>query len=302
VSEDAPLLELEVARIADETGALAPPLSLRADAATARFGLVGAFKPLFALLSGAATLSAGSARLLGQDARTAVRCGLAGLALFDPALPLGWTAEHYLRESAELSGQGRVEARRVASELLTRFELAGRARHELKDLLLSERRALVLAGATIGNPRVLVAEAPLARLDAASQAYLLAALERASEGRALVVSVLELPASGAERGLIDGADQVSWEDAGAAATTAADGARRFKLTVLRKARELCAALVESGIPFQTLPLDPLVLAFAGGNLDGVARLRVELPAGSDATPLLEIARRVEAPVVELVPA
>ncbi len=296
----APLIELEAARIAWPGGSIAPALTF--SALGPRLALVGAFQPLFALLSAEATLASGVARVRGEDAASAVRRGLVGLALCDPALPLRWTAERYLLESAELGGLGSRDARRTAAELLDRFELRQRARHELKDLLLIERRALVLAGATIGAPGVLVAQAPLARLDAASQHYLYGVLARAAEGRDLVVSVPALPPSGAERGLVDAADQVLWENPERAVPRERDeGPRRVFLSVLAGSNELCAALRAQGIRFESLPVDPLLLALSSQGPEGVGRLLVELSDTASTTRLLELASAANAPVVELVP-
>jgi ABC-type Na+ transport system ATPase subunit NatA len=292
------LLEHEAARIALSGGSITPPLTLRG--AGSRLALVGSFTAFFALLSGEASLASGTARVHGDNLASAVQRGIVGLALSDPALPLRWTAERYLVESAELSGLSTREARRTTFELLQRFELTARARHELKDLLLIERRALILAGATIGAPGVLVAQAPLARLDVPSQRYVQDALARAAEGRELIVSVPALPPAGAERGLVDAADQVIWEHPGAApASDRADGPRRVTLSVLDHGDALCAALREQGIGFETLPVDPLLLALSSRGPQGVSRLLIELPPALELNRLLELASAAEAPVVEL---
>ncbi|HVJ15410.1 MAG TPA: hypothetical protein VM686_08215 [Polyangiaceae bacterium] len=296
----AALLELEAARIAWRGGGIAPALSLRGDGP--KLALVGAFSGLFALLSAEATLATGVARVRGEDAASAVRRGRVGLALRDPVLPLTWTAERYLGESAELGGLGSREARHTAQELLQRFELGGRARYELKDLPLIERRALVLAAATIGAPGVLVAEAPLARLDAAAQRYVMGVLARAAQGRELIVSVPMLPASGPERGLVDSADQVLWEHPGSAQPRESGaGPRRVFFSVLARSEELCAALREHGIAFESLPVDPLLLALSSDGPHGVGRLVVELPESMSTARLLELANAASAPVVELAP-
>ncbi len=293
------LLDFEAARIARADGTLSDAVTLSAEGP--QVAMVGRFSPLFALLAGEATLASGRALVAGADAALAVAQGLVGFAPLDPELPAKWSAERYLVENALLLGMDAGAARAAARERLQAFELGPRYRQQLKDLLLIERRALVLAAATLGGPKVLCAEAPLARLDAAGQAYLGQVLERAAEQRQLIVSVLEVPASGLERGLVDTADQVLWEHA-SAAPSSAKVSGRYTVSVLARGEAWCAALEARGLRFQSLPLDPLLLGLAPEAGAAACRVLVELPEGATSLELVRLAVEAGAPLVELTPA
>ncbi len=292
------LLDFDAARIARADGSLSDPLTL--NAAGPRVTLVGRFDALFALLSGAATLGSGRALVAGIAAERAVASGHVGLAPLDPELPTAWTAERYLVESALLMGLDAAAARAQARDRLQIFELVGRARQKLGDLLLIERLALMLAAATLGRPTVLCAEAPLYRLDAAGQAYVQRVLERAVDRRPVIVSIPELAPSGPERGLVDLADQVSWEH-GRAAPNSSGSSSRYTAAVLARGAAWCAALEARGIRFQTLSVDPVLLGIAPDAGAGACRVLVELPDGASSLELVRLAAETNAPLVELVP-
>jgi predicted ABC-type transport system involved in lysophospholipase L1 biosynthesis ATPase subunit len=291
------LIDCEALRVARADGTLSDALTVAAAGPTV--ALIGQFAPLFALLSGEATLASGRAELLGVSARLAVARGEVGFAPLDPLLPPTWTVERYFIESAQLSGMERARATRAAREVADRFELSTRARHHLKDLLLIERRALVLAAATLGNPPVLCAQAPLTRLDVAGQLYLANVLRRAGEGRHAIVSALELAPSGPERGLVDGADQLVWEPGAQGNVSAASAGRRLTLAVLAQRDALCAALTERGVRFESLPLDPLLLGLAPEAGASACRLLVELSEGTTKSDVVRLTVEQGAPLVEL---
>jgi len=83
----------------------------------------------------------------------------------------------------------RVEARRRATDLLTRFGLGERLHHKPRQLAGGEMQRVAIARALVGGPRLLLADEPTGNLDAESGAGILdvlAALNR-SEGLSIVL-------------------------------------------------------------------------------------------------------------------
>ncbi|NCX97959.1 MAG: ABC transporter ATP-binding protein [Planctomycetia bacterium] len=83
----------------------------------------------------------------------------------------------------------RVEARRRATDLLTRFGLGERLHHKPRQLSGGEMQRVAIARALVGGPRLLLADEPTGNLDAESGAGILdvlAALNR-SEGLSIVL-------------------------------------------------------------------------------------------------------------------
>jgi hypothetical protein len=88
------MIKFENARI-DVGGA--PLISgLTLDEPGPNLGLIGGWNPWFRLLAADASLSAGRAELCGRRAETAVREGIAGIALCDPPLPPRSRVSQYL--------------------------------------------------------------------------------------------------------------------------------------------------------------------------------------------------------------
>ena len=83
----------------------------------------------------------------------------------------------------------RAEARRRATDLLTRFGLGERLHHKPRQLSGGEMQRVAIARALVGGPRLLLADEPTGNLDAESGAGILdvlAALNR-SEGLSIVL-------------------------------------------------------------------------------------------------------------------
>src|SRR5690606_27034197 len=93
-----------------------------------------------------------------------------------------------------------------ARDLLNRYELAHLAGRALATLPVAERRALLIAHATLADPPVIACEAPLDRLPEEAAAYVDARIERALETRVGIVHFPSLPATGCERAWLDRAD------------------------------------------------------------------------------------------------
>lgn len=299
---NSPLLVLDRARILVD-GAVGAPLAARGG--SERVAIVGDLRPFFRLLARDATLAAGEASLASVPAERAVPSGAAGLALRDPPLPPEWTAERYLLESARLAGLGERDARREVESAIARFELAAMARRRFQDLFIGIRRVVLLAHATLGSPRVLVAETPLAELDPGSQAYLDVALERAAQGRKLVCSVAAL-VSPAERALAERAD---WVVVALAGSVVREGPPRLVLTtegryaatVTRSAEAFLRALAERGVSAARTEISPALLGFVPTDPAGICRVVIELSGDRSAADVVHAAHAAGAPLVELRP-
>ena len=295
-----PLLALDRARI-DVGGAIGAPESARGGAR--RLALVGRFRPLFRLLARHATLASGSARVLGTDARSAVRDGIVGLALCDPPLPAEWTLVRYLFESARLAGARARDARRDAEAAIERFELRASAPRRLADLPPAVRRIALLAHATLRAPPVVCAETPLADLDPGSQVYVAAALERVAGAHRLVVSLATT--AGAERAFVEQADWVIVSEGerivseGPPPQALARGTR-YAATVTRSADPFREALAARGVTFAPSTVSPALLSLVTAEGAEPCRLLLELPQGVGPEDVVVMAHQAGSPLVELV--
>lgn len=302
-----PLLELDAARI--EAG------GVTGEAWTARGGerrlaLVGNFRPLFRLLGSDAALVSGSGRIGAVPISTAVARGSVGLAPLDPELIPDWTAERYLLETARLRGLREAEVRREADAAIATFALQGAARMRVVQLFAAVQRVLQLAQATIGAPGCLCVEAPLAGLEAEAQAYVSAAIDRATLERRLIVSVPALPARGAERTLVERADYVMVERGGrivseGAPSTALPAGKRCIATVTRGGDVLLAALAAHGFSAARVIATPEVLGAAEPSSPADApavplQILVELHPGATPNDVFAAAAQAGVPLVELV--
>jgi ABC-type Na+ transport system ATPase subunit NatA len=288
----AALLCLERARIDVEGAPLAENLSVVSRGP--RVALLGDWRALFSLLGAQATLASGSAQIDGCDAVRAVASGVVGLAPYEPQLPAAWSAGQYLTWSARLTGTTESAAKQLAKQTLERLELVALSARKLGTLMPMERRALMLAHATLGDPRVLALDRPLARLDEPAQRWLRELIHRAGTDRGLVVSVEDAFAPGVERALVEDFDEALTMQrsdlvlqGSPASALSANG--RYLVTVLAGATELAARLVERGARVEITPVQ--------GN---AARLVVALPEGADPGIVLIASAEVGAPVVELV--
>ncbi len=296
--EIAPLLSCDGARIDSGGVALLEGLSCVSSGET--LGLVGAWAPLFALLGREAELGAGRIEVEGVPAVRATALGVVGLARRDPGLPARWTASRYLTESARLLGLSARDSRRAARETLDALGIAPLGVRALGRLDAVERRAVLVAHATLGAPRVLALEAPLSGLDAAAQDRLLPLLDRAAVGRRLVWSVADPAPVGTERALLDRTDDVLVLEAGSLVAQgppahALSPGRRYLVTVAKGARELAGKLEARGLGVHAADQDPRTAV--------VPDTRLVVDLGTEATPndVLAAALELSIPVLELVP-
>jgi ABC-type multidrug transport system ATPase subunit len=282
------LLELEQARTDSGGAVLIDGLTLASTGDSVC--LVGSWEPLFLLLEGRASVASGSVRIAGLDPRRGVRDGRIGLALAGAPLPEAWTAAAYLEQSAELAGIRPRAAKQAARAALSAIGLSHLETRRIATLTAAERRALAIAHATIGTPEVLAIEAPLAELDARSEALIGEVLARAAEGKRLLVSVAAPQPVGAERALLDRVAELFVLQAGVlvgrgSAAEAIRGDCRYGVLVTRRAPELAARLAEIGMT---------------ATLSG-SRLVVELGDEHSTDDLLDASIALGAPIVELLP-
>ena len=259
-----------------------------------RLVLVGAWAPLFELLSGERRLSGGSVRVAGIEAEGAARSGRVGLALLDAPLPPTWTLGEVLTHSAALLGDGRrlaAERARLGAEELG---LAGLWSRKLSRLGPGERRAASITAACLGEPAVLAIEEPFSGLEPSAQGYVAAVLERATRARPALISVGELSGSTEQDGFVQSCDELLFlarHGLGARGRYAelVRAATSYRVVVTRAAEGLLSRLTQAGYEVRRVVLAEVTSL-------------VVVDAGSLGTlPLFRAALEADAPIVELVP-
>jgi ABC-2 type transport system ATP-binding protein len=239
---------------------------------------------------GEARVAAGELRIGGASVAHGEHRAIAGCAPLDPPIAPSWTCLEYVSWSGRLAGLGSGRARTAAIHALNRVGLGPAAGHKADSLALADRRVLVLAQAIVADPRVLIAEAPLAHLDAAGAARVLSALAGATDGRGALVSVTRLDAGTPEGDLARAATCVLVFSGGELALEGPPseifaGARIYGLTVPRNADALRTELAARGIQLRGGPL----------------RWTASVPAGLGTPDILASAVAARAPVVEMLP-
>ncbi len=299
-AESSPLLAATGARIDADGRPLL--LSLTAESRAARLGLLGDWSALFRLLSGEAELRAGSLEVDGHPAPACVQRGQVGLARLDPLLPAAWSVEQLLSTSLELSGAPREQAARGAFRTLDALGLMGLSGKRLGHLAMAERRALLLAHACSTEPSVLCVEHPLAGLDTAAQELVLAVLERAVQGRRLIVA-LGQPTSAGERELIARLDERLRLSAGVdvVETDQAPDKSHFTATVCRNHHAFAAALAERGVTAHPTHEAGILTTLTSAHAGPAWRYLVVL-SGSSTADVLDAALATDAGLLELKPA
>lgn len=241
-------------------------------------------------LAGEAYVVAGALALAGRSVVDRAHVASMGAAPLDPPLPPRWTAEAYVAWGARLAGASAGTARELAQAALARVGLAGARRKALPSLALPERRALVLAQAIVTSPEVLVAEAPLSKLEGAAASFVTAALMAALEGRRALLSASRLDGASPEGALARGASHLVVLAGGEIAVEGPPGelfaaAKVVSLTVRSNVEPLRAELSARGIDLR----------------GGPVRFAATLPPGATARHILAAAAAARAAVVEMVP-
>jgi ABC-type Na+ transport system ATPase subunit NatA len=277
------LLDCERARV--DVGGLPRFDGLTCATTTDRAALVGDWSALWRLLSRQARVGAGRVQVHGSEVTRAVADGVAGVALCDPPLPESWTVLRYVETSAALAGLDAAEGRAG----LDRLGLLPLETRKLGHLQTAERRAVIIAHATLGSPPVIALESPLTRLEAVWQPYLVELVRRASAGRRLLVSVVDASESSPERPLLDAVDEVLVLEGGQRVRQGlGTGASAYRVVVSRGAPRFLEELAARGIAADVV-----------GPRGPSARVLVHVEETSG---IVEAALAAEAPILELVPA
>lgn len=275
-------------------------LTLHADAG--RVALLGDWSALFWLLSGEARLTAGSLTLGGMAVPQGVEQGGVGVLRLDPLLPPTWTVEQLLSASAELCGMPRKPAQKAAFETLERLGLVALAARRLAHLERAERRAVLVAHATVTSPRVLCLEQPLVGLDTQGEAAVLGVIERASAERRLLVAFGDAERGPGARQLLQTCGEHWRLTAGVATAQAADAPPSLRVTaaICRNHRAFAGALSARGLSAYATHEAGVLGTLTSVTAGPCWRYLIDLPDGSTA-PVLDAALETEAGLLELTP-
>lgn len=295
MTEPAPLFELVSARIDREGVPLLEGISLSANGP--RIALLGDWTAVFDLLEGNGALVSGSARVHGTPLATALADGVVGSVRREPILPKSWTTTRYLEESALLLGMNRADAIISTRGVLAILGLEGLSQKKLGTLEAHERRAAAIARARLGEPTVIAIEAPLAGLDA-ERPYLLELVERASAGRACIVSIDDTNPTGEAASLAERANDVLVLERGT--LVGALLAERFLVSVTANAHSFAEALTRDGLVVHVAHPNGTYGAFDAAVASGSGALRFLVETTSSEA-ILGASLDTNAPVVELVP-
>lgn len=302
------LLEASDARIDERGVPLVEGFSVSVPACR-RLGLIGDFSGLFRLFSGEAQLVSGRVELSGASVEAARSSGQLGVALATPPLIVEWEAERFLTEAARLGGQGAREANGTARLVLAALGQSHLAARRLATLTVAEKRAIAIASALLDGPSVLAVESPTLGLDETNAALIVDVVERAQDGRSLIVSADALPHGEASRRLLETADDVLVCEAGSLvargklAELESPGGR-FLVSVTRSGRELAERLVTAGMAVTVARPSGAFTPFAmlePAELGDARRFVVSLADPTSTRPIVDAALAVGAPIVELSP-
>ncbi len=241
-------------------------------------------------LPGEAHVVAGTLLVSGRDVATRAHLAIAGVAPLNLPLPERMTAHEYVTWSARLGGIAERAARDMAASALERVGLAGQMRGPVLALGPAQQRALGLATAVVTDPRVIIAEAPLAGLDGPAAGFVMSAMAAATQGRGAIFSVHRMEPGTPEGDLAHGASHAVVIAGGAAVLEGAPGelfagARIYGVTVRGNEAAFRQELEARGIVVRGGPM----------------RLSAVLPEGGTTREILAAAQAARAPVVELFP-
>jgi ABC-2 type transport system ATP-binding protein len=241
-------------------------------------------------LPGEAHVVAGTLLVGGHDVATRAHLAVAGASPVNLPLPERMTTHEYVTWGARLGGIAERAAREMAAAALERVGLAGAMRSAAAALGPGQRRALGLANAVVADPKVIIAEAPLAGLDVHAAMFVMNAMAAVTQGRGAIFSVHRMEPGTPEGELAHGASHAVVIAGGAAVLEGAPaelfvGARIYGVTVRGNAGAFRQELEARGI------------AVRGGPM----RMSAVLPEGGTTREILAAAKAARAPVVELFP-
>lgn len=304
-SSAAPTLELDAAIFAREGAAPEAPLTLQF--AAGQLGLVGDWDVLFEAALGTARRVSGTAQMAGSAIEDCLAQGTVGLAMCDPVLPGSFTVDSYLAHAARLAHGHKARAEADAARVLADFGLRDLAGKKLASLVPYQRRALGIATAALGRPRVICLQTPLFGLDAAAADYVHALVRRAREQCPVVVTGPRPISPSPEQALFDDCDCVALRAHG---TLVAQGPPAAVFS--GQARYLLTLVGSNGARFEDIVRgsgSQIAPTHAPANLPNVLPTEVsphsyvvDLAPGASTDVLLDAALDTEMLVVELEPA
>ena len=299
-SSDAATLVAHAARIDLGSRPLLTQLNVKTDAT--RLALLGDWTPLFRLLSGEAELAGGSLSVCGIAVPAGVQNGSIGVMRLDPPLPPAWTTERLLTSSAELCGIPHKSAERATFKTLDALGLMSLSGKRLGHLPAAERRALLVAHAVLTDPKALCLEQPLAGLDTAAEQLLLAVIERASQGRRLIVALGDVSLNAGDRELSARCEEHLRLTAGVVVSESAEpkASSRVTATICRNHHAFAEALAQRGLRAHPTHEAGILNALTSPHAGPAWRYLVELVDGRTAA-ILDAALETDAGLLELLP-
>lgn len=239
---------------------------------------------------------AGELMLAGEDVVAREHLAYVGAAPYEPPVPPTWTVESYVLQTARIALVARAEkmprseiARRTSSALEI-TGLAGSRRKLVRGLPIAERRVLGIAAALACDPRVIVADRPLADLDQQAAPFVLGALQVVAEKCLLVVGVARLTPGTPEGTFARTASDLAAFSGGELTMfgppgQAFEGKKLFRVTVRSNAAALQSALAERGASLE----------------GGPTRFTLRLVDDQDPSFVLALASELRSAVVEILP-
>jgi ABC-2 type transport system ATP-binding protein len=186
-------------------------------------------------------------------------------------------------------------AARTAAAALEAVGAGAIAKRKIATLGNAERRILLIAHAVIGQPPAIFIERPLSGLSDEDVGAVQTALELATHGRRLIVSVESPAGIGPELNLLSAMDRVVVAEGSAIVAVgppaeALRPSRRCVVFTTKHAPTLVNLLVERGLRVE----------WTEDASAEAGRLVVHLPEGATTMTIVDAALEVEAPLLELV--
>jgi ABC-2 type transport system ATP-binding protein len=283
--------------IEDHAATLAAAWNFETDGAN--IALVGDAEPLVRVLSRTAHRKSGSLEIVGQPAGAFIGTSRLGMMLADPTLPESLTVAEYLALGAGLTGLGTWPARNAARVALFGLDLEKLGKRVIRSLAPPERRAIRVAQAVVGGPRVVLLEEPFEGLAEDERGALVPVIRRAATKRRLIATSRAPAAVGTEAAFLLELDHaVVFSDGRVTASGRPSDVLVRSATCVVWTSGACAALAAAltalGLRVEEQRRDP--------TERDAGRLLVHLTKEATTRTVVEAALSVGAPLLGLVPA
>jgi cell division transport system ATP-binding protein len=164
---------------------------------------------LFRILIGEVRPDAGTVVVNGRNLGRTDAAGVAemrrelGLVFEEPRLIEGLSVVDNVALAAEVSGRGRLEARRMAEEALERVGLDDASGCFARDLCAGEKQRVSIARALVNHPVLILADDPTLGLDPDQALYVLKILTQACrDGATVLMATHDMEALSVLRGRV----------------------------------------------------------------------------------------------------